>query len=288
MDEVIHETIGDPSIEAEILDVSRWVINETYAEQYSKGNIFCLGDAVHRHPPTGGLGSNTCIQDSFNLAWKLSLVLRGLASSGLLETYSTERQPVGKRVVERANEALRAYEPIFDALGVMRPTPAERKQAIGELCVPGKAGSQLRKQLRQGLATVVDREMQALGMEMGQLYPGSGSGPTAVYTLDEAGPFTARGKEAQDAVAFYTPSTYPGRRLPHVWLDRTLPARPVSTVNLAGKGAFCLFTGPSGAVWKDAAEAVCITEAGRNTDQCIHGWLSAGLGGCVWRLGESV
>ena len=62
--EVIRETIGDPSIEAEILGVSRWVINETYSQQYSKGNIFCLGDAVHRHPPTGGLGSNTCIQDA--------------------------------------------------------------------------------------------------------------------------------------------------------------------------------------------------------------------------------
>ena len=252
--QVIRDTIGDSTVEAEILGVSKWVINETYAQQSSKGNVFCLGDAVHRHPPTGGLGSNTCVQDSYNLAWKMSLVLKGLASPRLLETYSRERQPVGQNVVARANQALHNYAPIFDALGVMLPTSQERKQAIDVLSGATDDGARLRKQLRDGLLKVADQEMQALGTEMGQLYTSPSGGPSAVYTLDETGPYVPRGEEAADPLAFYTPSTYPGRRLPHVWLDKAKPSKPVSTIDLAGKGSFCLFTGANGIAWKLAAQ----------------------------------
>lgn len=74
------EIVGRDDIPIEILDISKWNINEIVAEYYSDGNIFCLGDAVHRHPPFNGLGSNTCIQDAFNLAWKIKYVEQGLAS----------------------------------------------------------------------------------------------------------------------------------------------------------------------------------------------------------------
>jgi 2-polyprenyl-6-methoxyphenol hydroxylase-like FAD-dependent oxidoreductase len=74
--------IGDDSVEVEILKVSKWYINDVVAEQYSRGRIFCLGDAVHRHPPANGLGSNTCIQDAYNLAWKIAYVLKGRMMSG--------------------------------------------------------------------------------------------------------------------------------------------------------------------------------------------------------------
>ena len=73
----VKQFIGDDSIAVEILDIARWQINNTVAEKYSSGRIFCLGDAVHRHPPANGLGSNTCIQDAFNLAWKIAYVLKG-------------------------------------------------------------------------------------------------------------------------------------------------------------------------------------------------------------------
>ena len=80
-------------------------------------NRHCLGDAVHRHPPNHGLGSNTCIQDAHNLAWKVAYVHKGinelessrscaaadsdsgLASPRILDSYSEERQPVGLDVV---------------------------------------------------------------------------------------------------------------------------------------------------------------------------------------------
>jgi 2-polyprenyl-6-methoxyphenol hydroxylase-like FAD-dependent oxidoreductase len=53
------------------------MINDIVATKYAKGNVFCLGDAVHRHPPSNGLGSNTCVQDAYNLAWKVAYVLQG-------------------------------------------------------------------------------------------------------------------------------------------------------------------------------------------------------------------
>ena len=73
----IKQLIGDDEIDVEILNVSKWLINDVVAEKYSKGRVFCLGDAVHRHPPSNGLGSNTCVQDAFNLAWKAAYVLKG-------------------------------------------------------------------------------------------------------------------------------------------------------------------------------------------------------------------
>jgi 2-polyprenyl-6-methoxyphenol hydroxylase-like FAD-dependent oxidoreductase len=75
--ERVKQFIGDDSIPVEILDVTRWQINNTIAEKYASGRVFCLGDAVHRHPPANGLGSNTCVQDAFNLAWKIAYVLKG-------------------------------------------------------------------------------------------------------------------------------------------------------------------------------------------------------------------
>jgi 2,4-dichlorophenol 6-monooxygenase len=55
--------------------------------------VFCAGDAVHRHPPTNGLGSNTSIQDTYNLAWKIAHVVAGTAAPSLLDSYDAERAP---------------------------------------------------------------------------------------------------------------------------------------------------------------------------------------------------
>lgn len=98
----IKEIIGDDTVDVKIKNVSTWMINETYANSYSKGNVFCLGDAVHRHPPNHGLGSNTCIQDAHNLAWKVAYVQRGWAGKELLSSYNDERQPVGQDVVTQS------------------------------------------------------------------------------------------------------------------------------------------------------------------------------------------
>lgn len=73
---------------------------------YSKGRVFLAGDAAHLHPPVGGQGMNTGIQDAHNLAWKLTLASRGHAAQALLDSYSIERHAVGLDVVENTSRAL--------------------------------------------------------------------------------------------------------------------------------------------------------------------------------------
>ena len=73
---------------------------------YGKGRVFLAGDAAHLHPPVGGQGMNTGLQDAHNLAWKLTLASRGLANETLLDSYSAERHAVGLDVVENTSHAL--------------------------------------------------------------------------------------------------------------------------------------------------------------------------------------
>jgi 2-polyprenyl-6-methoxyphenol hydroxylase-like FAD-dependent oxidoreductase len=75
--QTVRDLIGVPDLQVRIKSISLWTVNNLYATRYSAGRVFCVGDAVHRHPPTNGLGSNTSIQDAYNLAWKLALVLKG-------------------------------------------------------------------------------------------------------------------------------------------------------------------------------------------------------------------
>jgi hypothetical protein len=84
-------------------------ISMRLAQRYQQGRVFIAGDAAHIHPPTGGQGMNTGIQDAYNLAWKLALVLRGAAPETLLDSYEAERRPVGAEVVARTLAATRNY-----------------------------------------------------------------------------------------------------------------------------------------------------------------------------------
>lgn len=77
-------------------------ISMRLAQHYRAGNVFIAGDAAHIHPPTGGQGMNTGIQDAYNLAWKLALVLQGKADAFLLDSYEAERRPIGADVVAHA------------------------------------------------------------------------------------------------------------------------------------------------------------------------------------------
>jgi hypothetical protein len=77
-------------------------INERKVRDYSRGRVFLAGDAAHIHSPAGGQGMNTGMQDAFNLAWKLALVIEGAAKPSLLDSYSRERSAVGDRVLRNA------------------------------------------------------------------------------------------------------------------------------------------------------------------------------------------
>jgi 2-polyprenyl-6-methoxyphenol hydroxylase-like FAD-dependent oxidoreductase len=249
----VKNFIGDESINAEILDVSRWTINEIVAETYSKSNIFCLGDAVHRHPPFNGLGSNTCIQDAFNLAWKISYVIKEHAGPNLLSTYSIERQPVGTSVITQANHSFKNHYQVQEALGMTQDHLAVRRAILDELLEPTLEGQKRRHFLRDAIANTAN-EFHGLGIEMNQHYTGEG-----VYTADEPSAFELTGPAAQNPIQYHMRSTYPGHRLPHAWLNTAVPDNPVSTIDLSGKGCFTIFTGIGGAAWRKAAEVASST-----------------------------
>jgi 2-polyprenyl-6-methoxyphenol hydroxylase-like FAD-dependent oxidoreductase len=88
---------------------SMFRISMRLAEHYRRGRVFIAGDAAHIHPPTGGQGMNTGIQDAYNLAWKLALVLGDRAPDDLLDSYEAERRPVGAEVVARTRAASEGY-----------------------------------------------------------------------------------------------------------------------------------------------------------------------------------
>ncbi|MFG1350257.1 FAD-dependent monooxygenase [Xanthobacter autotrophicus] len=88
--------------------ISAFHINERQVENYRSGRVFLAGDAAHIHSPAGGQGMNTGMQDAMNLAWKLALVSRGIATApALLDSYDAERRPVGAQVIEASGRMTR-------------------------------------------------------------------------------------------------------------------------------------------------------------------------------------
>lgn len=99
--------------------LSAFRINERKVKDYSRGRVFLAGDAAHIHSPAGGQGMNTGMQDAINLAWKLNLVVKGIAKPALLDSYSTERSAVGDMVLRNAGkmtEAAIARNPLIQTL----------------------------------------------------------------------------------------------------------------------------------------------------------------------------
>ena len=98
--------------------ISRFTDMTRQAARYRNGRVLLAGDAAHVHPPQGGQGLNTGVQDAVNLGWKLAQVVRGTSSDGLLDTYNAERHPVGARVLRNsmAQMALSGTDARTDAL----------------------------------------------------------------------------------------------------------------------------------------------------------------------------
>lgn len=85
--------------------VSKYQMNARIAEHYRVGKVFLAGDAAHVHPPTGGQGLNTSIQDAYNLGWKMAASLRG-AGEELLDSYEQERRPVAESLLHLSTRLL--------------------------------------------------------------------------------------------------------------------------------------------------------------------------------------
>ncbi|KAK5143135.1 hypothetical protein LTR04_001985 [Oleoguttula sp. CCFEE 6159] len=243
--ERLYQMIGDKTVPIEILSSFQWTINDQVARSWQKGRVLCIGDATHRHPPINGLGSNTCLSDAFNLAWKIAYVLNGWAAPKLLDTLTTERKPVGDAIVRRANRGMEAHRRLWDIIGL---TPDARQKAVSLLEAPTSEGADMRREWRKALEAT-DDEVQALGIQMNQVYAGSRA--TVVEAGDQAPDFSRLNLLKQVMV-----STFPGYHLPHVWLAADSQSERVSILDLAGKGKFTLFTGIGGDAWLEAAKHI--------------------------------
>ena len=215
-------------------------MNQTWATEYSKGRVFCGGDAVHRHPPSSGLGSNTCMQDAFNLGWKLAYAIKGWAAPALLESYTTERAPVGKQIVARANQSRFDYKHLKEVFGFDQgiTTQAQMTQRI---FAEDEQAAEIRQKLYQALE-IKNFEFNAQGVELNQRY-------TSNAMIAESEPEIF----AKDQQLYLQATTRPGAKVPHTWIIDAKGDKQ-STLDITGHGRFTLLTGLSGKGWKTAAE----------------------------------
>ncbi|MBC6403734.1 MAG: FAD-dependent monooxygenase [Hyphomonadaceae bacterium] len=255
---VVHDLVGDDTINVEIDSISFWKVNEVYATHLQDRRVFCMGDAVHRHPPTKGLGSNTSIQDGYNLGWKLALVIKGRAGESLLESYSQERAPVARQVVTGANRCIRTFFPIIGTLGLMDvKSPEEAKANVMSMLDDTEEAKARRDQLIDAVAGTRD-VFDNPGIEICHRYE------SAAVDAD----FSQKPEPAGDLEVMFENTTFPGARMVHAWILKN--GRKVSTLNVCGHYRFTLFTGISGKAWSGAAETVS-HELGVNIETVIIG-----------------
>jgi 2,4-dichlorophenol 6-monooxygenase len=238
----IRMLVGVPDIDIEVTNRSVWYVNQQYATEYSRGRVFCGGDATHRHPPSSGLGLNTSVQDGHNLAWKLAYVLRGYAGEGLLESYSVERAPVGKQIVLRANQSRHDYAAIHACIDVSGDADPITN-IITNLNAPTERGIELRQKLEDALQ-LKETEFNAEGVEKNHRYVSSAVLPDPTL-----------GEEVwhNDPQTHHQPTTRPGAKIPHAWLVGPDGLRR-STLDVVGSGRFTVVSGHAGIAWRAAVE----------------------------------
>ena len=208
--ELAVQLVGTDDFEMRVTSRLPWTVNHHYATTVARGRVFCVGDAVHRHPPTNGLGSNTSIQDSYNLAWKLHHVVQGLADPSLLETYNAERAPVARQIVERANQSIADTGRIVAALDVNDTTDVDKlNRQLALRKAPGPEGEKIRERLREAIAYKA-YEFDAHGVEHNHRYASSAVIPDG----------TAMPAFTRDPELYAQATTWPGAKLPHTWVTR--------------------------------------------------------------------
>ena len=234
--ELLRAAIGVPDIPLVIEDIATWRAVADSAERYQDGRVFLAGDAAHTMPPNGGFGGNTGVQDAWNLAWKLGLVLGGVAGPELLDTYDGERRPIGALMVEQAYS--RYVTRVAPYLGT------------------------------DGMQPIVDD----FSLEIGCRY-NSEAVILEPSRPDEAGGAVEAG-EAVEAVEAVELTEHPreskgrpGSRAPHVSLSRS--GARVSTLDLFGL-RYVLLAASAGEAWQAAAVAAA-DEAGLALDAHVIG-----------------
>ena len=234
-----------PDLKMDVIKVSRWVLERTLASKYQEGRVFLAGDAVHKRPPTTGLGLNTAIDDSLNLAWKLAFVLRGKSDHSILDTYGIERRPVGGRNCDWGLFTFSNYPVLQAAVGFVPGQREYNQQRVARMFEDSPYGETARYHLQRVLETQ-DVEFCAHNIELGFSYDSPAVVPDG----------SVKPKEDPGG-RVYVPTTRPGHRLPHAWIEQD--HKVVSTHDLIGDGRnhdLLLITDEAGNDWSHAAAGI--------------------------------
>ena len=188
---LFEKIVGTP-VKYEMLHCAKWMQRLLLSERYAQGPVFLAGDACHLVIPTGGLGMNTGVGDAADIAWKLAAMLKCWGGPKLLDSYEEERRPVGARNVKASGAGTAGRLKWRDAYrpGIEDETP-EGKAALANLLNIARDEA--------------PKSFRVIGAELGYRYAGS-----PVICDEPGGP--------EQIVDRYEPTTWPGARLPHVWL----------------------------------------------------------------------
>lgn len=206
-EETVYATLGGNGAPAK-LDIDEVLVRSTYRANLvvarhfmgPKRRIFLAGDSAHQNIPTGGYGMNMGLADAFSIAAKLAGVIQGYGGRYLLDSYEQERRAVSLLSVEHSGVHLKAHQMLEDVV-------ADGGEYLDD---DSEQGDAIRKKIHDHYQTH-DGENKCFGIEMGYTYK------SAVVLAEEpsAGPkFNPRS---------YIPSTVPGHRAPHVFLNDGTP-----------------------------------------------------------------
>lgn len=151
--------------------LSRFHCDERQVAQYRYGRVFLAGDAAHVHSPMGGQGMNTGIQDAVNLAWKLDAVLGG-APDDVLDTYQSERHPIGKRVLRQSGMMARGvtlHPRIARAIRNFLAPRLLRRPRVRDIVAGKFAGTELRYRHGRGEHPLVGTRATEIPLLQGRL-----------------------------------------------------------------------------------------------------------------------
>jgi 2-polyprenyl-6-methoxyphenol hydroxylase-like FAD-dependent oxidoreductase len=192
-----EKAVGMP-VNYDMLYVGKWRQNLLLAESYGQGRVLLAGDAVHLVIPTGGLGMNSGAGDAYDLAWKLAAVLQGWGGPNLIPSYEIERRQVGDRNVQASTFASRGRR---KWRSMYRPNIRDKTPE----------GEETRRNLVEVASVEQRKSNEMIGAELGYRYAGS---PLI---------WPEPGEAPEHNFIDYVPTTWPGARLPHVWLDDRTP-----------------------------------------------------------------
>ena len=192
----IYQAVGQ-EVPVKLISALPWQAGlSLVAEKYQDGRILLAGDAVHLFTPTGGFGMNTGIGDVDNLGWKLAAICKGWGTVSLIETYETERRPVAIRNLAQSYALAEAKSSLQVPNGIEKS---------------GSEGEKIRRELSNSILEKLKEEYFCLGIQLGARYDDSPIIINEDNLLPDSSPYD------------YTPTSHPGGRAPHAWLEDGSP-----------------------------------------------------------------